>query len=102
MLQARGRVTSMHGSDATYARRLHVMLSSRGLKDVGIEGHISSWRGGTAGAKLEKANFLQSRAEILETGMVTAQEFAEALKLIDDPEWVRISLLMISAWGRKP
>jgi hypothetical protein len=68
---------------------------------VGIEGHMSSWRGGSAGAKLEKANFVQSQTEILETGIVTEQEFAETLKLLDDPEWIRISLLMISAWVRR-
>lgn len=48
---------------------------------------------------MEEANLRQSREEILETGMMSEEEFTEVLKLLDDPEWVRISAIMISVWG---
>jgi len=101
MLGARAEVLTSHGSDQTYARRLIPMLTSRGLEDVRAESHMASWLGGSAYAKLEKANCLQSREEMLATGIITESEFDEILVLLDDPEWIRISPLMISAWGRK-
>jgi ubiquinone/menaquinone biosynthesis C-methylase UbiE len=101
MIRARGEVLTAHGADLTYARRLFHMLRSHGLNDVGMEGFSTTYRGGSKGSVLEKANSLQSRDEILASGMLTDVEFEEALKLMDDPEWVRFAPFMVSVWGRK-
>ena len=102
MMRARGEVLLSHGADLTYARRLYHLFRSRGLQEVGMEGFHTTYRGGSIGSRLDKANSLQSKDEMLATGILTEKEFDEALRLMDDPEWARYGPLMISVWGRKP
>lgn len=101
LMEARLKVMSAHGIDVRYARRLYQLLKSKGLDEVGLEGHMTLQPGGSSGAKLERANFLQSKIEMLATGLVSEAEFTAAMKMLDDAEWVGVSPLMISAWGRK-
>lgn len=102
MMRARGEVLASHGADLTYARRLYHLFRSHGLEEVGMEGFHTIYRGGSIGSKLDKANSIQSKDEMLATGILTEEEFEEALELMDDPEWARYGPLMISVWGRKP
>jgi SAM-dependent methyltransferase len=102
MMRARAAVLVARGADLTYARTLYHLFRSHGLEEVRMEGFCTTYRGGSKGSMLEKANFLQSKDEIIATGMLTEAEFEEALGLMDDPAWVRFGQFMISVWGRRP
>ena len=96
-------VLEQHGADLHYARRLYSMMRSNGLVYVGMStGGVSTWSGGSACAKLHIANSLQSKDEMIATGFLSEIEFDEAIKMMNDPEWVVFSHMMVSAWGRKP
>lgn len=102
LIRAREKVMQSHGADQTYARRLYHLFRSHGLRDVEMEAFAATRSGGSKGSMLEKANTLQSKDEMLATGILTDSEFEEALGLMDDPEWARFAPHMISVWGRKP
>ena len=103
IMKATRRLLEQHGADLAYARNLYSMLRANGLVDVQTAvGGFNAWSGGTAGAQLRIANSLQSRNEILATGVISEKEFDEAISMMRDPEWKVYSPLMISAWGRRP
>jgi ubiquinone/menaquinone biosynthesis C-methylase UbiE len=100
---ARDFLLEQHGADLYYARGLYSMLRTNGLTDVGISAQgIKPSKGGSAGSTLNIANSLQSKKEMIESGMMTEKEFDDAIEMMKDPEWTWISPLMVSAWGRKP
>jgi ubiquinone/menaquinone biosynthesis C-methylase UbiE len=103
VIQARTRVLEEHGADLHYARKLYAMLRSNGLAYVGMStGGVSTWSGGSACARLHIANSLQSRDEMIATGLLSEKEFDDSIKMMNDPEWVVFSHMMVSAWERKP
>jgi hypothetical protein len=44
----------------------------------------------------------RSRERMLDLRLITEQEFAEGLALLGDPSFVKVAMLLISAWGRRP
>ncbi|MDA4114714.1 MAG: hypothetical protein OK474_11780 [Thaumarchaeota archaeon] len=80
------------------------MLRSNGLVYVGMStGGVSTWSRGSACAKLHIANSLQSSDEMIATGFLSEGEFDASIKMMmNDPEWIVFSHMMVSAWGRKP
>lgn len=103
LMEARDLVLRQHEADPHYARHLYSMLRSNGLVDVGISvGGYCVWSGGSDGAKVHLANSLQSKREILATGLLSEKEFDDVIKLMNDPEWKVFSHMMVSAWGRRP
>jgi ubiquinone/menaquinone biosynthesis C-methylase UbiE len=95
------QLLALHGSVRDWARGYYQRLRDEGLLDVGMEGQLAVWPGGSAGARLLQANFAQVRAEALERGLITEQELAEATALLDDPGFAVSSTMMFSAWGRR-
>jgi SAM-dependent methyltransferase len=93
---------ALHGSPRDWARGYYQRLQGEGLVDIGIEGHIGVWPGGTAGARLLQTNFRQVRGEALERGLISEQEIEGVLALLDDPTIAVSSMTMFSAWGRRP
>jgi ubiquinone/menaquinone biosynthesis C-methylase UbiE len=103
VILARNTLLEQHGADLFYARNLYTMLRGNGLSDVGISAlGNQAWSGGSAGANLALANSLQSRKEMIATGIITEQEFDDSIEMMNDPEWIVFTPLMVSAWGRKP
>jgi ubiquinone/menaquinone biosynthesis C-methylase UbiE len=96
------QLLALHGRSRDWARGLYQRLRAEGLVEVGMEGHLAVWPGGTAGARLMQANFGQVRAEAVERGLITEHEIEQALALLDDPIFAVSSPVMFSAWGRHP
>lgn len=85
-----------------HGRVLRERLLTAGLIDVGAEGRSFLWGGGSAGAVLLQANYEQLHDAILETGLVTEQQFARDLAQLMDPHFVVRSPTMWATWGRRP
>ena len=51
---------------------------------------------------MDRPNFEQMRAVIVARGLISEEEIAQAIALLDDPTFVVSSPIMMSACGRRP
>jgi ubiquinone/menaquinone biosynthesis C-methylase UbiE len=100
--EAVAQLLELHGNPRGWGRGLYQRLRAAGLVDVGMEGHLAVWTGGSERAALDRANFEQVRTEAVERGLLTPQEIDEVLGLLEDPTFAFSSPVMFSAWGRRP
>lgn len=89
------------GADLKYAHRLPALLRVLGLHDVGGQGRMSFASGGSAGARLLQANFLQVGDKMVNAGLCTRAELNAGLNELDDPDHGVSMSMMVSAWGRR-
>jgi ubiquinone/menaquinone biosynthesis C-methylase UbiE len=96
------QLLEQHGRPAGWGRELYQRFRAEGLVDVGMEGQLAIWPGGSARARLDRANLEQVRAEAIKAGLLTDHEIEQVLALLDDPTVSFSSPIMFSAWGRRP
>lgn len=99
--EAQQQLMRERGADTTYGRRLPARLAAHGLVRVDAEGSVFFWRGGSAGAQVKRANYLQLRDAMLAAGYVSDEEFVEELRLLEDPTTVTLSPVLWSVWGQR-
>ena len=90
------------GVNNRFGRELFPLLVSMGLADVAAEGHATMFRGGSAGARLMRANFEQLHDAIIATGRITEEEFQQDLIRLDDPATIWPSQILWTVRARKP
>lgn len=95
-------VISAAGANMRLGRSLPQRLRAAGLEEVAAEGRVFLWHGGSPGAALMRLNFEQLRDAILETGLVTAREYAADLARLDDEAFEVRSPILWTAWGKRP
>ncbi len=100
--QAQQRLMRERGADASYGRRLPQRLAAHGLVNIDAEGQVFFWRGGSPGAQIKRANYLQLRDAILAAGYVSAEELTEELRALEDPTTLVLSPVMWSVRGQHP
>lgn len=88
--------------EVEYGRRLLGDLDSLGLADLSAEGRVPLVRGGSPPA----AHFLRLTVEkfrvpVLESGVVGAEEFDEAMAVLQDPRAIVPMPMTVAAWGRR-
>ena len=96
------RLLEDRGFEVEWGRRLYGRLKAAGLTEVGMEGHVAVSEGGSLGASLDAANFAQVREEAVAKGLVTDAEIDAVLARLDAPDFALFSLVMFTAWGRRP
>ena len=96
------RVMAARGANTRYGRDLTARMRALGLVDIRAQGRMAMWQGGSAGARLFRANFEQLREELLRTGLLTQAEFDDDLARLDDPRTLFPSPVMWTVCGRKP
>ena len=96
------RVMTDRGVDQRFGRKLAGIVSSLGLPGVEAEGHATLFRGGSAGARLMRANFEQLREPVLASGGVSEAEFEADLARLDDPAITWPSPIMWTVRAQKP
>jgi len=89
------------GVDLRYGRLLAARLRVHGLQDIGTEGQVFVWRGGSAGATLIRSNLEQMAGELIESGRLTNRQLEQDLSRLGNPEYVTPSPIMWAAWGRR-
>ena len=95
------QVTTGAGVDGRLALTLARRLRSHGLANVGAEGRVLLWQGGTNGAALMRLNFEQLREPILASGHVTREQFEADLVALRDEELEIRSPTLWTAWGQR-
>lgn len=101
-LAAHHEVMRAHDMDPFYGRRALADLRDHGLTDLGSEGRVSCWSGGAGGTVAWRLTFERLREEMLDTGLVSSDELAESIRLLDDPGLNFLSQAVVAAWGRRP
>jgi 2-polyprenyl-3-methyl-5-hydroxy-6-metoxy-1,4-benzoquinol methylase len=104
MLAAQGRLMTARSGELalTCGRSLYRRLRALGLVNLGMEGYVAVWQGKSTGARLVGANFEQIREEAAGAGLITNEEIAQVLTLLDDPDFAFSAPVMFTAWGRRP
>lgn len=90
------------GVDQRFGRSLSRRLRSCGLEHVAAEGRVLLWSGRTAGSTLMRLNAEHLRDRILATGLVTADQYAEDLRRLEDEAFEVQAPTLWTAWGRRP
>ena len=88
--------------DMSWGRSLHGRLVASGLVNVGADAHFEFRRGGSPGARLDKANLCQVSDQLLAERLLTSEELDRLLQLLEDPDFVVASPVMFSARGQHP
>ena len=96
------RMLGDRGVERRFGRLLYGRLRAHGLEEVGAEGRLLMWRGGTSDVSLMRTNFKQLRGALRDGLYVTEQEFNQDFAQLDDAEFMTPSPIMWTAWGRRP
>jgi SAM-dependent methyltransferase len=96
------RVMASRGANTRYGRDLAARLRAGGLVDIRARGRMDMWQGGSAGARLFRANIEQQREELLRIGWLTQAELDDDLAHLDDPLTLFPSPVMWTVCGRRP
>jgi SAM-dependent methyltransferase len=89
------------GFDPEYGRQLLAGLRGVGLADVGTEGRVRLWPGGSAGASAWRLTFEQLQPDMADRGLDPAT-IAAAIRACQDPGFAFMSQVTMAAWGRRP
>ncbi|MGH3346380.1 MAG: class I SAM-dependent methyltransferase [Nocardioides sp.] len=96
------RVLADAGADPGWGAHAYQALVETGFVDLDVRGFSEAWRGGSVGAHLHRANIRQTADRLLATGVVTEQDLADFLLLVEDPGFTVSSYLMLTTSGRRP
>jgi ubiquinone/menaquinone biosynthesis C-methylase UbiE len=96
------RVMASRGANTRYGRDLAARVRALGLIDIRAQGRMAMWQGGSAGARLFRANFEQLREDLLRIGLLTQAELDDDLARLDDPRTLFPSPVMWTVCGRRP
>lgn len=96
------RVLTARGVDLYCGRLLAHELKLNGLVQIGVEASVSLWGGQSKGTRLMKLNFEEMREPMINSGLISQEEFDADMKLIDQQDFLMPSPIMWTAWARKP
>lgn len=91
----------LRGMDMSWGRSLYGRLVASALVNVAADAHFEFRRGGSPGARLDKANLGQVREHMLDEQLLTSEELDRMLRLLDDLDFVVAAPVMFSARGQK-
>ncbi len=89
------------GDTTSYPRALPWRLKQAGLADVGAEGRLVVADGGTPAAAVWRANLRQTGELAVKSGLLSTEDVATFLGLLNEPEFMFPLPLMVSAWGQR-
>jgi SAM-dependent methyltransferase len=95
------RVMAARGANTRYGRDLAGRFLAHGLVDIRAQARMAMWRGGSAGARLYRANFEQLREALVRTALLTQTELDDDLTRLDDPRTLFPSPVMWTVCGRR-
>jgi SAM-dependent methyltransferase len=91
-----------HGCDVRWPRRLPRLLHEVGLREVGMQPTPQLVGDGGVAEQVWRTALEQARDQMLAHGLISEEDFAEGLALLDDPSFVDVAMVLVSAWGRRP
>jgi SAM-dependent methyltransferase len=97
------KLFALAGADPTLGRQLPILMEAAGLTDVWLEGRVA-WghRWENPGLQMFKLMLMEMRDFLAQTGAVTGEDVDAAIATIDDPAWLGMPPMIVTAIGRKP
>jgi SAM-dependent methyltransferase len=97
------KLFELAGANPLLGRTLPFMLDAAGLEDVWAEGRIAmGHRWDNPGLQQFKLMLVEVHDFLIGTGLVSAEDVDESIRLIDDPAWQGMPPAVVAAYGRKP
>jgi SAM-dependent methyltransferase len=96
-----GDVLRARGFDPCCGRMLLADFAAAGLADIGTEGQVRLWPGGSPGAVTWRLTFKQLRRDLAAFGLDQAT-IATAIGACEDPGFTFMSQVTMTAWGQRP
>lgn len=96
------RVMADRGVDLYFGRRLPGLLEANGFTNVSAEARTFLFRGGSAGADLFRANFIQMHDDMIASGGLTEDEFQADMTRLDDASVMWPSGVLWAVRGQRP
>jgi SAM-dependent methyltransferase len=94
---------SLQGTDNTWPRRrLPAVFAEIGLVDLGLEMNLHPVGSGGPSDEFWPLFFGQIGPEFVRHKILTEEQIAEAIALIDDPAFVDTPFAFVSGWARRP
>jgi ubiquinone/menaquinone biosynthesis C-methylase UbiE len=90
------------GGVVRYGPFLPQRMQALGLCEMGAEGRVFRWTGGSPGTWVIRKAMQQHRAQILASGRISEQQYNTDLARLDNPDVAFTSPLMWAVWGRRP
>ncbi len=94
--------SSLTGFDAAYGRRLRAELLALGMTAVNLDGYIFEWGGDLPQTSIWLLPCQELRDRIIEEGLLYSVELDEFLFLLDAPDLIAMSHIMVADKVRKP
>lgn len=91
-----------HKCDARWPRRLPLLMYEAGLRDIGMRPTLQLVGDGGPAEHVWRTAFGQARDRMIALGLIGEDEFEAGVALFDDPSFVDLALMLVSAWGRRP
>lgn len=93
------RLLEAGGVDLSFGRSLLRLVREEGLIHVAGDAYLPF---SPAVRTLDRANYLQLRDQLVDSGAVTDDELHRYLARLDDPDFVPAGIPALSVWGRRP
>ena len=90
-----------HGCDVRWPRRLPRLLHEAGLCEIGMQPTLQLVGDGGVAEQVWRTALEQAHDQMLANGLISKDDFAEGLALLDDPSFVDVAMVLVSAWGRR-
>jgi ubiquinone/menaquinone biosynthesis C-methylase UbiE len=100
-LKALKTLMESRGMDMSWGSSLYQRFIDAGFTNVGMEGQLALRPGSSPGARLDGANLSQVRDAAVSEGLVTPDDIARVMSLLEDPGFVFASPVMFTAWGQR-
>lgn len=100
LVRACYQVLIARGVEMRYGRALPRRFRANGLINVGAEASVSLWRGRSPGTEFFKVSFEELADPILRAGLMTEAEIEADMQRLDDDDFLMLSPLMWTAWGK--
>jgi len=93
------RMSQDRGVERRFGRLLYGRLRAHGLAEVGAEGRLFMWRGGSSDVSLRRTNFKELRGSLLDSHSITEKELEQDSARLDDPNFMAPSPIHVDGVG---
>ena len=90
-----------HGCDVRWPRRLPLLLHEVGLREIGMQPTPQLVGDGGVAEQVWRTALERARGQMIAHELIGETDFAQGIALLDDPSFVDVAMVLISAWGRR-
>jgi SAM-dependent methyltransferase len=90
-----------HGCDVRWPRWLPLLLHEAGLVEIGMQPTLQLVGDGGIAEQVWRTALEQAREQMISNELISEDDFAHGLALLNEPSFVDVAMVLISTWGRR-